>query len=63
MKIACACALAKLAREDVPDEVAMACGRKLPFGRDYIILTPFDPRLIRFTCHPASRGQGGHGYR
>jgi malate dehydrogenase (oxaloacetate-decarboxylating)(NADP+) len=46
MKIACAEALAALAREDVPDEVAMAYGRKLAFGRDYIIPTPFDPRLI-----------------
>ncbi|AMY71763.1 NADP-dependent malic enzyme [Frigidibacter mobilis] len=46
MKIACARALAQLAREDVPDEVAMAYGRKLSFGRDYIIPTPFDPRLI-----------------
>jgi malate dehydrogenase (oxaloacetate-decarboxylating)(NADP+) len=46
MKIACAHALAKLAREDVPDEVAMAYGRSLTFGRDYIIPTPFDPRLI-----------------
>ena len=46
MKIACAHALANLAREDVPDEVAMAYGRTLSFGRDYIIPTPFDPRLI-----------------
>src|SRR5210317_1314835 len=46
MKIACARALAELAREDVPDEVAIAYGRKLTFGRDYIIPTPFDPRLI-----------------
>ncbi|MBL4813468.1 MAG: NADP-dependent malic enzyme [Rhodobacteraceae bacterium] len=46
MKIACANALAHLAREDVPDEVAIAYGRKLTFGRDYIIPTPFDPRLI-----------------
>ncbi len=46
MKIACAEALAVLAREDVPDEVAMAYGQKLHFGRDYIIPTPFDPRLI-----------------
>jgi malate dehydrogenase (oxaloacetate-decarboxylating)(NADP+) len=46
MKIACAEALAQLAREDVPDEVAMAYGQKLTFGRDYIIPTPFDPRLI-----------------
>ncbi len=46
MKIACAHALAQLAREDVPDEVALAYGRTLSFGRDYIIPTPFDPRLI-----------------
>jgi len=52
MKIACAQALAALAREDVPDEVAMAYGRKLTFGRDYIIPAPFDPRLIH-TIPPA----------
>ena len=52
MKIACAQALARIAREDVPDEVAMAYGRKLFFGRDYIIPTPFDPRLIH-TIPPA----------
>ncbi|MEL7513391.1 MAG: NADP-dependent malic enzyme [Pseudomonadota bacterium] len=46
MKIACADALAALAREDVPDEVALAYGKSLAFGRDYIIPTPFDPRLI-----------------
>jgi len=46
MKIACAHALAALAREDVPDEVALAYGKSLAFGRDYIIPTPFDPRLI-----------------
>ena len=46
MKIACARALAELAREDVPDQVEIAYGRKLTFGRDYIIPTPFDPRLI-----------------
>ena len=46
MKIACAHALAALAREDVPDEVALAYGKTLSFGRDYIIPTPFDPRLI-----------------
>ena len=46
MKIACARALADLAREEVPDEVALAYGTQLSFGRDYIIPTPFDPRLI-----------------
>ncbi|GAB4285219.1 MAG: NADP-dependent malic enzyme [Roseovarius sp.] len=52
MKIACAEALARLARQDVPDEVALAYGRKLSFGRDYILPTPFDPRLIH-TIPPA----------
>lgn len=52
MKIACAHALADLARADVPDEVAMVYGRDLSFGRDYIIPTPFDPRLI-YTIPPA----------
>jgi malate dehydrogenase (oxaloacetate-decarboxylating)(NADP+) len=47
MKIAAAEALAKLAREDVPDEVAAAySGRRLKFGPEYLIPTPFDPRLI-----------------
>ena len=46
MKAACARALADLAREDVPDEVAAAYGKRLQFGPGYIIPTPFDPRLI-----------------
>lgn len=46
MKIACAEALAKLAREDVPDEVAAAYGKRLKYGPGYIIPAPFDPRLI-----------------
>jgi malate dehydrogenase (oxaloacetate-decarboxylating)(NADP+) len=47
MKIAAAQALADLAREDVPDEVAAAYqGSRPRFGRDYIIPVPFDPRLI-----------------
>jgi malate dehydrogenase (oxaloacetate-decarboxylating)(NADP+) len=52
MKIACARALAKLAREDAPDEVAEAYGKRLKFGPGYIIPTPFDPRLIS-TIPPA----------
>src|ERR1700726_3252333 len=48
MKIAAAEALAKLAREDVPDEVHSAsAGRRLAFGPEYIIPNAFDPRLIR----------------
>src|SRR5438552_301458 len=47
MKIAAAEALARLAREDVPDEVAAAySGQRLRYGPDYIIPAPFDPRLI-----------------
>jgi malate dehydrogenase (oxaloacetate-decarboxylating)(NADP+) len=46
MKIAAARALAELAREDVPDEVAAAYGGRPKFGPDYIIPVPFDPRLI-----------------
>jgi malate dehydrogenase (oxaloacetate-decarboxylating)(NADP+) len=50
MKIACARALAALAREDVPDEVAAAYhGAQLKFGPEYIIPTPFDPRLIHYV--------------
>ncbi|HEX3919825.1 MAG TPA: NADP-dependent malic enzyme [Caulobacteraceae bacterium] len=50
MKIACAQALAELAREDVPDEVAAANhGGHLKFGPDYIIPSPFDPRLIWYV--------------
>ncbi len=53
MKIAAAQALAALAREDVPDEVAAAYqGSRPRFGRDYIIPVPFDPRLIS-TVPPA----------
>ena len=47
MKVAAANALAQLAREDVPDEVAAAYqGARPRFGREYIIPVPFDPRLI-----------------
>src|SRR5437868_1820227 len=47
MKIAAAQALAALAREDVPDEVAAAYhGSRLQFGPGYLIPVPFDPRLI-----------------
>ena len=50
MKIAAARALAALAREDVPDEVALAYkGERLQYGRNYIIPSPFDPRLISWV--------------
>ncbi len=47
MKLAAAHALAELAREDVPDDVAAAYqGARPRFGREYLIPAPFDPRLI-----------------
>jgi malate dehydrogenase (oxaloacetate-decarboxylating)(NADP+) len=47
MKVAAAHALARLAREDVPDEVDRAySGRRLRYGPEYIVPVPFDPRLI-----------------
>jgi len=46
MKVAAAHAIAELAREQVPEEVAAAYGRNHTFGRDYIIPAPFDPRLM-----------------
>ena len=50
MKLAAVRALAQLAREDVPDEVAAAYqGRRLKFGPEYIIPSPFDPRLIWYV--------------
>ena len=49
MKIAAARALAALAREDVPDEVAAAYGSRPKYGPDYIIPVPFDPRLISYV--------------
>jgi malate dehydrogenase (oxaloacetate-decarboxylating)(NADP+) len=55
MKIAAAKALAELAREDVPDEVALAYGARPKYGPEYIIPVPFDPRLI--SCVPPAVAQ------
>ncbi len=47
MKVAAAHAIAKLARDNVPDEVVAAYGGERPvYGREYIIPSTFDPRLI-----------------
>jgi malate dehydrogenase (oxaloacetate-decarboxylating)(NADP+) len=47
MKIAASHALAKLAKEDVPDSVIRVYGgKRIEFGRDYIIPKPFDPRVL-----------------
>jgi len=56
MKIAAAEALAKLAREDVPDEVHRSGGgRRLHFGPEYIIPNAFDPRLISWVPPAVAR--------
>jgi malate dehydrogenase (oxaloacetate-decarboxylating)(NADP+) len=49
MKIAAANALAQLARQQVPEEVAVAYGVKHSFGPEYIIPAPFDPRLMEIV--------------
>lgn len=49
MKIAAANAIAELAREQVPEEVAAAYGKNHQFGPDYIIPAPFDPRLMEIV--------------
>lgn len=47
MKMAAALALSEIAQLDVPEEVSTHyAGRHFKFGREYIIPTPFDPRLI-----------------
>lgn len=51
MKIAAAEALAQLAREeDIPEEVSSAYDREFVFGPDYIIPTPFDPRICSWEA-------------
>lgn len=49
MKIAAANAIAELARDRVPEEVAAAYGTRHTFGPDYIIPAPFDPRLMEMV--------------
>ncbi len=56
MKIAAALALAKLAKEDVPDSVMRAYGNKrIEFGNDYIIPKPFDPRVLLWEAPAVAR--------
>ncbi len=51
MKMAAAQALAKLAKEDVPEDVKHAYGdRELVFGPEYIIPKPFDPRVLVWSA-------------
>ncbi|WP_394270023.1 NADP-dependent malic enzyme [Qipengyuania sp.] len=55
MKIAAARAIAELARERVPEEVAAAYGVSRQFGRDYIIPAPFDPRLMEVVSSAVAK--------
>ncbi|MHC4820064.1 MAG: phosphate acyltransferase, partial [Planctomycetota bacterium] len=51
MKMAAACALAELAKEEVPDKVRRAYGgQEIAFGPDYIIPKPFDPRVLTWVA-------------
>ncbi|HUJ76373.1 MAG TPA: phosphate acyltransferase, partial [bacterium] len=51
MKLAAVKALAHLAKEDTPDEVLIAYGlRSLHYSREYLIPTPFDPRVLRYVA-------------
>ena len=55
MKVAAAKAIANLARERVPDEVASVMGGIRPsYGKEYIIPSTFDPRLIK--CYSSGSG-------
>jgi malate dehydrogenase (oxaloacetate-decarboxylating)(NADP+) len=55
MKMAAAHAIASLARERVPDEVAAAYGVNHKFGTDYIIPAPFDPRLMEVVSSAVAK--------
>src|SRR3546814_5549932 len=61
MKIAAAHAIAQLARERVPEEVAAAYGQKHQFGDDYIIPAPFDPRLMEVVSSAVAKAAMGSG--
>jgi malate dehydrogenase (oxaloacetate-decarboxylating)(NADP+) len=55
MKVAAAQAIAELARDRVPEEVASAYGKNQKFGTDYIIPAPFDPRLIEVVSSAVAK--------
>jgi malate dehydrogenase (oxaloacetate-decarboxylating)(NADP+) len=55
MKVAAATAIAELARQQVPEEVASAYGKNQKFGTDYIIPAPFDPRLIEVVSSAVAK--------
>ncbi len=56
MKVAASNALARLTREDVPDSVMRAYGgKRIEFGREYIIPKPFDPRVLLWEAAAVAR--------
>ena len=55
MKVAAAHAIAELARQTVPEEVAAAYGQNHQFGEDYIIPAPFDPRLMEVVSSAVAK--------
>ena len=59
MKMAAAKAIASLAKEPVPPEVKKAIpGREFIYGREYVVPTPFDPRLMeRVACSVAKAAE------
>lgn len=59
MKMAAAKAIAALAKEEVPESVKKAIpGREFVFGREYVVPTPFDPRLMEnISCAVAKAAE------
>jgi malate dehydrogenase (oxaloacetate-decarboxylating)(NADP+) len=56
MKVAAAYALAKLAKEDIPDSVIRAYGgKRIEFGKEYIIPKPLDPRVLLWEAPAVAR--------
>jgi len=55
MKIAASNALAALAHEPVPDDICAIYGRKLEFGVDYVIPSPFDPRVLEWEASAVAK--------
>lgn len=65
MKMAAATALAQLARDEMPSEIKANLekihGRKIGFGREYIIPSPFDPRLLDFVSGAVAKAARDSG--
>ncbi len=62
MKVAAAMSLAKLAKEDVPDSVIRAYGgKKIEFGKEYIIPKPLDPRVLLWEAPEVAKAAMASG--